>query len=191
MDEAPRGFAEFPWSAGAALGIVRAVPPSPMARPVRPVRVRRFAAALLDGTLALLLALAPAALAPGVLKGRMFGVGLLLGATYLLLRDGLPYAEWGARSLGKRWLGIRPYRVDGEPMTWATSIKRNATVAGAAGVWALLYLVGGYKGIPFGEILLYLALAVVLAEGALIAVDPVGRRFGDRWARTRVIEARA
>lgn len=161
-----------------------------MARPVRPVRVRRFAAALLDGTLALLIALAPAAFAPGVLKGRMFGVGLLLGAAYLLLRDGIPYAEWGARSLGKRWISIRPYRVDGAPMTWGASIKRNATVAGAAAVWALLYLVGGYRGIPFGDILLYLALAVLAIESVLIAVDPVGRRLGDRWAGTRVIEAR-
>ncbi|WP_420455486.1 RDD family protein [Rubrivirga sp.] len=161
-----------------------------MARSVRPVRVRRFAAALLDATLALLLALAPAALAPGVLKGRMFGVGLLLGAGYLLLRDGLPYAEWGARSLGKRWIGIRPYAVGGEPLTWALSARRNATVAGAVAVWALLYVVGGYRGIPFGEVVLALAGLVVAAEAALVAVDPAGRRIGDRWAETRVIEAR-
>lgn len=158
---------------------------------VRPVRVRRFAAALLDGTLALLVALAPAALAPGVLKGRAFGFGLLLGAAYLLLRDGLPYADWGPRSLGKRWLGIRPYRLDGEPLTWAVSARRNATVAGAAGVWALLYLIGGYRGLPFGEVLLVLGLLLVAVEAVLVAVDPVGRRLGDRWARTRVIEARA
>lgn len=157
----------------------------------RPVRVRRFAAALLDGTLALLLALAPAAVVPGVLKGRMFGLGLLLGAAYLLLRDGIPYADWGPRSLGKRWLGIRPYRLDGEPLTWAVSARRNATVGGVAAVWATLYLVGGYRGIPFGDVFLTLGWLVVAAEAVLVAVDPVGRRLGDRWARTRVIEARA
>ncbi len=156
----------------------------------RPVRVRRFAAALLDGVLALLLALTPAAVVPGVLKGRMFGVGLLLGAAYLLLRDGIPYAEWGSRSLGKRWLGIRPYRMSGEPMTWAVSARRNATVAGAVGLGAVLYLVGGYRGIPFGEFLLYIGAAVLAAESLLVAVDPVGRRAGDRLAQTRVIEAR-
>ena len=156
----------------------------------RPVRIRRFAAALLDGTLALLIALVPAALTPGVLKGRMFGVGLLLGAAYLLLRDALPYAEWGARSLGKRWLGIRPYRLDRLEMSALSSARRNATVAGAALVWALLYLAGGYRGVPFGEIALYLAAAVVAAEAVLVAVDPVGRRLGDRIARTRVLEAR-
>lgn len=157
----------------------------------RPVRVRRYAAALLDATLALLLALTPAALTPGVLKGRMFGLGLLLGAAYLLLRDGIPYAEWGARSLGKRWLGIRPYRIDQEPITWSTSARRNATLAGAAAVWAALYLAGGYRGIPFGEFALWAAAGVVAVEALLVAVDPVGRRLGDRLAQTRVVEARA
>ena len=161
-----------------------------MARSPRPVRVRRFAAALLDATLALILALAPAALAPGVWKGRAFGFGLLLGALYLLFRDGIPYAEWGARSLGKRWIGIRPYAVDGDPLTWQLSARRNATIAGAAGIWAVLYLVGGYRGIPFGEVVLGLAAVVVAVEAILVAVDPAARRVGDRVAKTRVIEAR-
>ncbi len=156
-----------------------------------PVRIRRFAAAFLDGVLALLIALTPAALTPGVLKGRMFGLGLLLGAAYLLLRDGIPYAEWGARSLGKRWLGIRPYLPRGGALDWQVSARRNATVAGAVAVWALLYLAGGYRGIPFGEIVLGLAALVVAAEAALVAIDPVGRRVGDRIAHTRVVEARA
>ncbi|MEM0961243.1 MAG: RDD family protein [Bacteroidota bacterium] len=162
-----------------------------MAQTARPVRVRRYAAALLDATLALLLALTPAAFTPGVMKGRMFGVGLLLGALYLLLRDGVPYAEWGARSLGKRWLGIRPYRVSRDPMTVLTSIRRNATVGIAITVWAVLYLAGGYRGLPFGEFALYGAGGLVLIEGVLVAIDPVGRRIGDRLAKTRVVEARA
>ena len=163
-----------------------------MARPpkARPVRVRRYAAGLLDATLALLLALAPATAPVGAGKARLFGLGLLLGAAYLLLRDGLPYAEWGPRSLGKRWLGIRPYGLGGRPLTWAASARRNATIAGAVVVWAALYLAGGYRGIPFGEFALYAALAVVAFEALLIAVDPAGRRLGDRIGRTRVIEAR-
>jgi len=162
-----------------------------MARSARPVRVRRFAAALLDGTLALVVALLPATLPLGAFKARMFGLGLLAGAAYLLLRDALPYAEWGARSLGKRWLGIRPFRLDREPMDLRASARRNATIAGPVAIWALLYLAGGYRGIPFGFIPLYLGFAVVAAEAVLVAVDPVGRRIGDRIARTRVIEARA
>ncbi len=163
-----------------------------MATPTaRPVRTRRIAAALLDALLALLIALVPAALTPGVLKGRMFGVGLLIGAAYLLLRDGIPYAQWGARSLGKRLLGVRPYRIDQGPLDWASSARRNATVGGAALVWSLLYLAGGYRGIPFGEFVLYAAGAVVVVEVVLVAIDPVGRRLGDRYAGTRVVEARA
>lgn len=158
---------------------------------VRPVRVRRFAAAFFDASLALLLALIPAALTPGVMKGRMFGVGLLLGAAYLLLRDGIPYGEWGARSLGKRWLGIRPYLPRGGDLGWAASARRNATVAGAAVVPAVMFLVGGYKLVPFADVILGLALLLVVAEAALVAIDPVGRRLGDRLAGTRVVEARA
>lgn len=158
---------------------------------VRPVRVRRFAAAFLDGALALTLALVPAAVTPGAMKGRMFGVGLVLGAAYLFLRDGIPYAQWGARSLGKRWLGIRPYQLGGEALTWASSVRRNATVGGAFAVWAVIYLAGGFRGIPFGGLLMWAAVALVAVEAVLVAIDPVGRRLGDRFARTRVIEARA
>ena len=157
----------------------------------RPVRIRRFVAALLDAALALLISLVPAAVTPGVLKGRMFGLGLLLGAAYLLLRDGIPYAEWGARSLGKRWLGLRPYQIGPSPLTWAASARRNATLAGAVVIWSLLYLAGGYRGIPFGDFVLYAAVALVIVEAVLVAVDPVGRRLGDRFAGTRVVEARA
>ena len=110
--------------------------------------------------------------------------------TYLLLRDAIPYAEWGSRSLGKRWIGIRPYAVSGEPLTWRLSMRRNATLAGAATVWAVLYLIGGYKGIPFGEFVLGAAGIVILFEAVLVAIDPAARRLGDRWAKTRVIEAR-
>ena len=162
-----------------------------MSSKARPVRVRRYAAALLDATIALTLALTPAAFTPGVLKGRMFGVGLLLGALYLFARDGIPYAEWGARSLGKRWLGIRPYQIGQLPLTWTSSLRRNATVGGAMVVGSLLYLAGGYRGIPFGDYVLYAAIAVVAVEALLVAVDPVGRRLGDRLAGTRVVEARA
>lgn len=154
------------------------------------VRVRRFAAAFLDGVIALILALVPAALAP-MGKGRLFGIGLLLGAAYLLLRDGIPYAEWGPRSLGKRWLGLRPYQVGGAALSWQTSARRNATLGGALAVWALVYLAGGFRGLPFDEVLMWAAVAVVAVEAGLVAAAPDGRRIGDRLAETRVVEARA
>lgn len=156
----------------------------------RPVRVRRLAAAFLDGVLALVVALVPAALV-SVGKGRLFGVGLLIGAVYLLLRDALPYAEWGPRSLGKRWIGLRPYQTDGLDVTWSVSARRNATVGGAALLWAVVYLIGGALTGPIGRALLWVGAAVVLVEAALVLFDPAARRLGDRLARTRVVEARA
>lgn len=161
-----------------------------MASP-RPVRVRRAAAALIDAALAFTIALVPAAFVPGAAKARVFGVGLLVGAAYVLLRDAIPYADWGPRSLGKRWIGIRPYRVGGVPLDMQASLRRNATVGGAFAVPALMYLAGGYKLIPFGDVIVWLCVAVVAVEALLIVVDPLGRRVGDRLASTRVIEARA
>ena len=165
-----------------------------MSRP-QPVRVRRFAAATLDTAFAAVLALAPAAISP-VDKARLFGAGLLLAAAYILLRDGIPYAEWGARSLAKRWLGIRPYRLSGEGMDLASSARRNATLGGAVGAIGLSYVLGGFRGlavagVSISDVVLYGALGLVAVEALLVAVDPVGRRIGDRVARTRVIEARA
>ena len=158
---------------------------------VHTVRVRRYAAAFLDALLALTIALAPAAVTPGVLKGRVFGVGLLVGTAYLLFRDGIPYAEWGARSLGKRWLGVRPYRVSHAPMDWRVSARRNATVAAAFGIPAVTYVLGGFRGVPFGEFLVYAAFGLAAVEAVLAGVDAEGARIGDRWAHTRVTEARA
>lgn len=161
---------------------------------VRTVRIRRYAAAFLDGLLALTIALAPAALtqsAGGPVQSRVFGVGLLVGTAYLLLRDAIPYAEWGPRSLGKRWLGVRPFTVGGEPMTWQTSARRNATVAAAFGIPAVAFLIGGFRGLPFDDSFLYLALLLLAVEAVFVGVDREGARLGDRWAGTRVTEARA
>ncbi len=161
---------------------------------VRTVRVRRFAAAFLDALLALTIALVLAALAlplGAAVQSRVFGLGLLGGTAYLLLRDAIPYAGWGARSLGKRWLGVRPYDLGGSEIDWRTSAKRNATIAAAFGIPAVTYAIGGFRGLPFGEILLYAALGLAVVEAVLVAVDREGARIGDRWAGTRVTEARA
>jgi len=157
----------------------------------RPVRVRRVAAALMDAGLATMLALVPAAFVPGIAKARVFGIGLLIGAAYMLLRDAVPYAEWGARSLGKRWIGLRPYRVGGVAMDARTSLRRNATLGLAFGIPALIYLGGGYAGIPFGRYVVWACIAIVGVESLLVVADPLARRLGDRFAATRVIEARA
>ena len=156
----------------------------------QPTRLRRFAAAVLDGGIAFGLALLPAALAPAP-KTRAFGVGMLIAAAFVLLRDAIPYGEYGARSLGKRWFGLRPYLMSGDPMDTRASVRRNATLGGALALVGALKLIGGARGIVFDGILIGLAVALVAVEALLVTVDPVGRRIGDRIARTRVLEARA
>ena len=156
----------------------------------QPNRLRRFAAAVIDGSIAIAMALLPAALAPSP-KTRAFGVGMLIAAAFILLRDAIPYGEYGARSLGKRWFGMRPYRMSGEPMDLITSVRRNATLAGALGLIGALKLIGGPRGFVFDGILIGLALALIGIEALLVGIDPVGRRIGDRIAHTRVLEARA
>jgi len=156
----------------------------------QPTRLRRYAAAALDGAMALALALIPAALAPAP-KTRAFGVGMLLAAAFVLLRDAIPYGEYGARSLGKRWFGVRPYQMSGAPMDLMASIRRNGTLAGALGLIGALKLIGGARGFVFDTILIGLALALIVIEALLVGIDPIGRRIGDRIARTRVLEARA
>ena len=156
----------------------------------QPHRLRRVAAAALDGAMAIALALLPAALAPAP-KTRAFGAGMLVAAAFVLLRDAIPYGEYGARSLGKRWFGMRPLQMSGAPMDIAASIRRNATLGGALGLIGALKLIGGPRGLVFDGILISVALALIAIEAVLVGIDPVGRRIGDRIARTRVLEARA
>ena len=156
----------------------------------QPTRLRRFAAAALDGAVAFALALAPAAFAPAP-KTRAFGVGMLLAAAFVLLRDAVPYGEYGARSLAKRWFGIRPVPVSGAPMGVVASVQRNATLGAALGVIGVVKLVGGARGLVFDGVLIAVAVGLVAVEALLVGIDPVGRRIGDRIARTRVLEARA
>ena len=156
----------------------------------QPPRLRRFAAATLDGAIAFALALLPAALAPAP-KTRAFGVGMLIAAAFVLLRDAIPYGEYGARSLGKRWFGMRPYLVSGDAMDAGASVRRNATLGGALALVGVLKLAGGARGLPFDGVLIALAVGLVAVEALLVGIDPVGRRIGDRIAQTRVLEARA
>ena len=45
--------------------------------------------------------------------------------------------------------------------------------------------------VDFDNAFLYLALLLLAVEAVFVAVDNEGARLGDRWAGTRVTEARA
>ena len=52
-----------------------------------------------------------------------WGIMVLLGMGYFLLRDG-----FGGRSAGKRIMGLHVMTLDGRPCSWWNSVKRNCTV---------------------------------------------------------------
>lgn len=115
-------------------------------------------------------------------------IGPLLGALYLLLRDGFSFEYMDGRSLGKRLIGLRPVRLDGGKMDFGTSASRNwtialASLAGSFGVFGVLITLGLVLLLIFGGAILQ------LVEIVLTITDSEGRRLGDKFAGTVVIEA--
>lgn len=131
--------------------------------------LKRFLAVFIDGIIGGILSLFP-------------WIGALLGGAYILVRDGLEYDFMNRRSIGKKIMNLRPVSLKGEVMDVNLSVRRNwplalgylgsfmADVTGnPVGLWNLLGLVG-------------------LVEAVLVLTDHLGRRFGDKFADTIVIE---
>ncbi len=115
----------------------------------------------------------------GILFSLPTFVGILAGATYILIADGA-----GGQSPGKRIIGLRAISaVSGVACDFKNSIVRNSVF----GVLILWYVVVGW--IPYaGKALVFLASVVVLGiEVMLIYSDNRGARFGDRIAGTVVV----
>lgn len=153
-------------------------PPPPIAPPTAPAGGKadlgtRFLAALIDGVLCAGVSMIPF-------------VGGIVAAAYMLVRDGLEVEFADRRSIGKKLMKLRPLRLDGAPMDLATSAKRN------------LPFVVGWIGMPFLIIpvlgwLVAILLAVVgtlvgLVEIFLVLTDGEGRRMGDKFAETKVVQ---
>lgn len=111
-------------------------------------------------------------------------VGVLAGATYILISDGL----YKGASIGKRIIGLKVVMSgDGfTPCDFRRSIARNAEF----GVLILLYVIVGW--IPYaGKFIVgAAALAVAVVEiGVIITDESLGERLGDRIAETMVVIA--
>lgn len=134
---------------------------------------KRFLAALIDGLLVGGVSVIPV-------------LGGIVGAAYMLVRDGLELDFMDRRSIGKKLLKLRPVRLDGQPMDVATSAKRNLTLCiGALGsVLMIIPVLGWAAAILVGIV----GLAVGLVELFLVLTDAEGRRLGDKYAGTKVIE---
>jgi uncharacterized RDD family membrane protein YckC len=136
--------------------------------------VKRFIAAIIDGAISAVIGLIPV-------------VGGLVGAAYILTRDGFDYDFMKHRSVGKQLMKLRPVTLDGSPMTLQTSIRRNWPLVFGSLTQVLLFIpVIGWLLIP----LVAIAAAVLgIVEIVLVLTNDEGRRLGDRMARTKVVES--
>jgi uncharacterized protein involved in cysteine biosynthesis len=113
-------------------------------------------------------------------------IGGVIGAAYMLLRDGFSYEFMDHRSLGKKLIKLRPVRLDKGTMDIETSIKRNWMFALGGVVQVLLYIpIIGWFLIPIVGIV---ALVIGIMEIVFVLKDEEGRRWGDKMANTKVIE---
>ena len=122
----------------------------------------RLIAALIDAVLQWVVGLIPI-------------VGGLIGAAYMLLRDGLPDGQ----SLGKKVMKLRVVTLDGKKADYVASCKRNVIFA-IPSIITIIPIVGWIIGGILG---------VVVAVVEIVGVfnDPKGQSLGDKWANTQVI----
>ena len=149
--------------------------------------VKRFLAALIDGLIA-----GAVGFVFGLFGTFMSGVGVLIGAGYVLVRDGLETAYTDGRSVGKKVIGLRAVRLDGGPMTLDTSVRRNWTLAAGglvSGLGTMLVGLGplALLGVPI-LLLSVLVSLLGLVEAALVVTNAEGRRIGDKTGGTVVVE---
>lgn len=162
-----------PVSPGAADG-AGAPPEPPAASTQKPDVGKRVIAYIIDAVVAGVLSYVPV-------------IGSLLGFAYILTRDGFSFEFMDGRSLGKKLMKLRPVRDDGGVMDITTSIKRNWTLA--LGSLGYLVVYAPFLGIIALSLLLTLVGAVVgIIEIYLVLTAPDGRRYGDRFAGTHVVE---
>jgi len=142
---------------------------------------KRIPAALIDGGLAFIVGIIPL-------------IGGLVGAAYMLLRDGLDLEFMDHRSIGKKLMKLRPVTVDGGTVDINTSIRRNwmfslVSLSQAIGSsyillgWRLMWSLRGFR-----SLLIWAGVIIGIIEIVLLITDAQGRRWGDKLAGTKVIE---
>ncbi|HLA63290.1 MAG TPA: RDD family protein [Rhodothermales bacterium] len=170
-----------PMGAPAASGYAKADP------------VKRFAAVFIDGLIASIPAyIFSAIFAMFGMRGIGLGLIYLVGGAYILVRDGLSYDFADGRSVGKKLMKLRPVRLDGGAMTMEVSIRRNWPLAAFYFIYGLAALAGGasiYAIAGLLGIVGWVASLFFLVEGVFVLTDAGGRRFGDKFANTQVIDA--
>lgn len=153
-------------------GSSSAVPGAPT-----PEKSTRLGAALIDGVIAFILT---------AFLGGLPLLGGVVGAAYLVVRDGLELGPIRYRSVGKHLMGLSVVRLDGKPLSLETSVLRNWMfgLGALAGILTAVPLVGGLIA-PLASIG---GLALILYEVYAVFTDPSGRRWGDRLGHTKVVQ---
>lgn len=103
-------------------------------------------------------------------------IGGVIGFFYMLLRDGL----LDGQSIGKKLLNIRVV-TDHGAVTYGDSIKRNIIFA-IPSLFMIIPFIGGIISGIIGAI-------IYVVEIVKAMNDAEGKRYGDVWAGTKVVEA--
>ena len=130
--------------------------------------IRRFVAYLIDSILVAIVGLIPV-------------LGPIVGATYILLRDGFDFGFMRYKSLGKSIMKLEVVAFDKEnkQSDFNVSLNRNWVLT-LAPLISIVPVIGTIIGVFVGGI-------VVLTEGIKVIVNSNGRRFGDDFANTQVV----
>lgn len=141
--------------------------------PTKPDLGKRAIAAIIDGAIAGAVGLIPV-------------VGGIIGALYILLRDGFDFEFMQGRSVGKTLMKLRPVRLDGGKMDLTTSAKRNWTIClGSLATFLLIVpILGWILYVP----VLIAAIVIGIIEIVAVVTAADGRRWGDKLANTKVVE---
>lgn len=134
---------------------------------------KRFVAIIIDSVIAVLVGLIP-------------WIGGIIAAAYMVLRDGMELEFMDNRSVGKKLMKLRPVTADGGKLDMMMSVRRN-WMFGFGGVMTFLMyipILGWLLMIPVG----ILAMVIGVVELIKVVTDEEGRRFGDVWSNTKVIE---
>ncbi|HLV08856.1 MAG TPA: RDD family protein [Halanaerobiales bacterium] len=113
-------------------------------------------------------------------------IGAILGTLYLLLKEGLMFQitsdkEWQNRSIGKKIMNLEVEGLDNQgALDLAVSAKRNIPLAIPTFI-AIIPFIGWGLGAVVG-------LGIGVIELVFVLTDEEGRRLGDRWAETRVVQ---
>ena len=124
-----------------------------------------------------------------VLVGLIPWIGGIISAAYWVLRDGMELEFMDNRSVGKKLMKLRPLTADGQKVDMMMSIQRNWMFGLGGILWFLAYIpiIGWLLMVPVGLV----ALVFGVIELIKVLTDEEGRRLGDVWAKTKVVEVDA